>query len=318
MSINKISLIGAGNIGGTLAHIAMLKNLGDIILFDIIPGLPQDKALDISYCKPIEGLDNRIYGTNDYHNIIDSDIVVVSAGISYKSGIDKNDLLEINSRIMLTVGNAIKEYCPASFIICVTSPSEIMIKILQEASGVQNNMIIGVAGILNSARFCMYLAWKFNISVNNIQTYIIGNDEFIVPVISMTMINGISLQTIINKKKLDKIELDNIIDKITNNEKVFSNSLKNKYSYYASATSVILAAQSYLLDQKKILSCTVKLKVGQYTTKRPLFLTVLAKIGSNGVEEIIEINLTKEEEVKIQKCINFVIKLNNITDRLLH
>jgi len=315
--INKISLIGSGNMGGTLAHLAMLKNLGDIILFDIIEGLPQGKSLDLCQCKPIEGIDNRIFGTNDYSDIIDSNVIIVTAGVSYKTGISQNDLLEINARIMLTVGSAIREHCPEAFVVCITDPTDVMIRILQESSGVKDNMIVGIDGVLNSSRFCMHLAWEFDISINNIQTCILGNRR-LVPLIDMTTIGGMALKNILEDNKIKESRLNHIIERTKNGEKEITDLIKTHSSFYAPATAAISIITSYIFDQKRILNCTTKLKIGKYGISNSIFLTTPVKIGAAGVEEVFELKLSKQDQIKLKQSIDFTIELNNLADKLLH
>ncbi len=200
MSRRKISLIGAGNIGGTLAHLALLKNLGDVVLCDIAEGIPQGKALDLSQCCPIEGIDSNIIGTNNYKDIAGSDVVIVTAGIARKPGMSRDDLIGINAKVMQAVGNGIKEYCPNAFVICITNPLDVMVRLLQEASGLNNNMIVGMAGVLDSARFRTFLSFEFGVSIKEVQAYVLGgHGDTMVPLTGMSNIAGISLDTLVKK-----------------------------------------------------------------------------------------------------------------------
>ncbi|QQG46949.1 MAG: malate dehydrogenase [Candidatus Azosocius agrarius] len=312
MSKKKISLIGAGNIGGTLAHLSLLKRLGDVVLYDIVEGLPQGKALDLAQCGPIENYDNKIIGTNNYKDIANSDVIIVTAGVPRKPGMSRDDLLGINSKIMKTVGSAIKEYSPDSFVICTTNPLDVMVRILQDASNVHDTMIVGMAGILDSARFRTFLSWEFNVSVEQVQAYVLGgHGDTMVPLTEMSNIAGESLNSLIEKGKITSKRLDEIVDRTRKGGGEIVNLLKTGSAYYAPAASSILMAEAYLYDKKSILPCAAKLTSGQYGVSKSLFVGVPVKIGAKGVEEIIELNLTLEEKNMLKKSIDSVIELNN-------
>ncbi len=317
MSRRKIALIGAGNIGGTLAHLALLKDLGDVILCDIAEGIPQGKALDLSQCGPIEGLDAKITGTNDYKDLAGSDVVIVTAGIARKPGMSRDDLVGINAKVMQAVGQGIKQYCPKAFVICITNPLDIMVRLLQDASGIADNMIVGMAGVLDSARFRTFLAWEFGVSVKEVQAYVLGgHGDTMVPLTGMSNIAGVTLDTLVKEKKISQKRLDEIVDRTRKGGGEIVGLLKTGSAFYAPATSAISMAESYLLDKKRIVPCAAKLKVGQYGVQEPLFVGVPTKIGANGVEEIIELQLTATEQANLQKSIDAVTELNSAVDSM--
>ncbi|MDF2690210.1 MAG: mdh [Gammaproteobacteria bacterium] len=317
MARKKIALIGAGNIGGTLAHLALLKNLGDVVLFDIAEGIPQGKALDLAQCGPIEGFDACIKGTNDYKDIANADVVIVTAGVARKPGMSRDDLLAINAKVMKSVGEGIKQYCPKAFVICITNPLDIMVRLLQDFSGVADHMIVGMAGVLDSARFRTFLAWEFNVSVQQVQAYVMGgHGDSMVPLTGMSNIAGETLDQLVKKGKISQQRLDEIVDRTRKGGGEIVNLLKTGSAYYAPATSGIQMAEAYLYDKKAILPVAAKLKAGQYGIKEPLFVGVPAKIGAKGIEEVIEVALTDKEQNNLQVSINAVIELNQAADAL--
>lgn len=317
MAHKKIALIGAGNIGGTLAHLALSKGLGDVVLFDVVEGVPQGKALDLSQCGPIEGFDAKIVGTNQYKDIQDADVVIVTAGIPRKPGMSRDDLLAINAKVMKEVGAGIKQYCPKAFVICVTNPLDVMVKVLQDASGVSDQMIVGMAGVLDSARFRTFLAWEFGVSVEEVQAYVLGgHGDAMVPLVEKSNIAGVSLTDLVKQGKISQEKLDEIVKRTRNGGGEIVALLKTGSAFYAPATAAITMAESYLLDKKRILPCAAKLKTGQYGVKQPLFVGVPAKIGGNGVEEIVEVSLTEAERQNLQLSIDAVIELCAAADKL--
>jgi len=313
----KIALVGAGNIGGTLAHLALLKNLGDVVLFDIAEGIPQGKALDLAQCGPIEGIDGHIKGSNDYRDIAKADVVIVTAGIARKPGMSRDDLLAINAKVMKAVGEGIKTYCPNAFVICITNPLDIMVRLLQNFSGTPDHMIVGMAGVLDSARFRAFLAAEFNVSVKQVQAYVMGgHGDSMVPLTGMSNIAGESLDALVQKGKITQQRLDEIVDRTRKGGGEIVNLLKTGSAYYAPATSAIEMAASYLLDKKEILPVAAKINPGQYGVKQALFVGVPAKIGANGVEEIIEVKLNDKEKANLQVSIAAVEELNAAADKL--
>ncbi|MCS5710025.1 malate dehydrogenase [Candidatus Berkiella aquae] len=310
MARAKIGLIGAGNIGGTLAHLILQKKLGDVVLYDIAEGTPQGKALDLAQCGPIDGFDATVMGTNDYKDIAGCDVVIVTAGIPRKPGMSRDDLLAINGKVMKAVGEGIKQYCPKAFVICVTNPLDVMVKVLQDAAGVPDNMIVGMAGVLDSSRFRTFLAWELGVSINQVQAYVLGgHGDAMVPLVGMSNVAGVSLQELVKKGTMSQAKLDEIVTRTRNGGGEIVGLLKTGSAFYAPATAAISMAQAYLQDTKAILPCAAKLKVGQYGVKQPLFVGVPAKIGGKGVEQIIEVTLNDAEQKNLQVSIDAVIEL---------
>lgn len=317
MQRKKIALIGAGNIGGTLAHLALSKHLGDIVLFDVVEGVPQGKALDLAQCAPIEGFDATVTGTNQYKDIANADVVIVTAGVARKPGMSRDDLLAINTKVMKDVGAGIKQNCPKAFVICVTNPLDVMVKVLQDASQVPDNMIVGMAGVLDSARFRTFLAWEFNVCVKDVQAYVLGgHGDSMVPLIGMSNIAGVSLVDLVKQNKITQAKLDEIVKRTRNGGGEIVALLKTGSAFYAPASAAIEMAQAYLLDKKSIIPCAAKLKEGQYGVKKPLFVGVPAKIGGKGVEQVYEVTLTEAERQNLQLSIDAVIELCDAADKL--
>lgn len=317
MARAKLALIGAGNIGGTLAHLILMKQLGDVVLFDIAEGIPQGKALDLAQCGPIEQVDVRITGTNDYETMVDADVVIVTAGVPRKPGMSRDDLLATNSKVMKTVGANIKRYCPQAFIICITNPLDVMVKILHEASGVPDNMIVGMAGVLDSARFRSFLAAELNVSVEQVQAYVLGgHGDSMVPLVKMSNVAGQSLEDLVKEGVLTSARLDEIVKRTRNGGGEIVGLLKSGSAFYAPASAAITMAEAYLLDKKAILPCAAKLQVGQYGVPKPLFVGVPVKIGANGVEAIYEVPLSENEQKNLQISIQAVIELCDAAEKL--
>lgn len=317
MAKKKIALIGAGNIGGTLALLALHKNLGDVVLFDITEGVPQGKALDLLQCGPIEGFDCQVKGTNDYKDIAGSDVVIVTAGIPRKPGMSRDDLLSINAKVMKSVGEGIKAYAPNAFVICITNPLDVMVKVLQDACGIPDHKIIGMAGVLDSARFRTFLAQEFNTSVDQVQAYVLGgHGDTMVPLTGLSNIAGISLDRLVEMGKITKARLDEIVARTRSGGGEIVALLKTGSAFYAPAASAIYMAESYLLDKKRIVPCATKLKVGQYGIKESMFVGAPAKIGANGVEEIVEVALTAQEQANLDVSIQAVQELNQAVSNL--
>ena len=317
MARKKISLIGAGNIGGTLAHLALLKGLGDVVLFDIVEGLPQGKALDLSQSGPVEGFDATIVGTNEYADLKNSDVVIVTAGVPRKPGMSRDDLLGINTKISRQVGAGIKEYCPDAFIITTTNPLDVMVSIQQKASGLPGNMVVGMAGVLDSARFRTFLAWEFGVSVNQVNAYVLGgHGDGMVPLTGMSNIAGVSLDRLVEQGKISAQRLEEIVDRTRKGGGEIVGLLKTGSAYYTPAASSISMAESYLFDKKNIYPCAALVADGQYGIAEPLYLGVPAKIGAKGVEEVIEVPLTDKERKDLQVSIDAVVELNNAVKSL--
>lgn len=318
MTRKKIALIGAGNIGGTLAQLITLKGLADVVLFDIAEGVPQGKALDIAQCGPIFGTDVRVVGTNQYQDIQDADVVIVTAGIARKPGMSRDDLLATNAKVMKTVGNAIREYCPHAFVICVTNPLDVMVKVLQDYSEIPDSHMIGMAGVLDSARFRSFLAWEFGVSVQQVQAYVLGgHGDSMVPLTALSNIAGITLDTLVTEAKLSQARLDAIVDRTRKGGGEIVGLLKTGSAFYAPAAAAFSMMEAFLKDTKNILPCAAKLKPGQYGVKEPLFIGVPVKIGSSGIEEIIEVRLTETEKQNLALSIQTVMELNQAVSKLL-
>jgi len=317
MARKKIALIGAGNIGGTLAHLALLKQLGDVVLFDIAEGMPQGKALDLAQCAPVEGFDASVKGTNSYADIKDADVVIVTAGVPRKPGMSRDDLLSINAKVMKDVGTGIKENCPNAFVICITNPLDIMVRLLQDFSGLPDNKIVGMAGVLDSSRFRTFLAWEFGVSINQVQAYVLGgHGDTMVPLTGMSNIAGVSLDEMVANGTITAERLEEIVDRTRKGGGEIVGLLKTGSAFYAPATSAIQMAQSYLYDKKNILPCAAKLTKGQYGVDEHLFVGVPAKIGAKGIEEVMEVALTETEQAGLQKSIDAVKGLNAAADEL--
>lgn len=317
MERRKIALIGSGNIGGTLAHLCILKNLGDVIMFDITEGVPQGKALDLLQSAAAEDRDIKISGTNDYKDIAGAEVVIVTAGVPRKPGMSRDDILEINAKVMKQVGEGIKKYCPNAFVICITNPLDVMVRILADFSGVPDNKIIGMAGVLDSSRFRCFLAMEFGVSVEDVNAYVIGgHGDSMVPLTGMSTVAGITLSEWVKRKRITQEKLDAIVKRTREGGGEILGLLKTGSAFYAPASSALVMAESYLLDKKGIFPAAAKLKVGQYGVKEPLFVGVPIKIGGKGVEEIIELELTEAERSNLEISIKAVIELNQAADKL--
>ncbi|WP_067732323.1 malate dehydrogenase [Novosphingobium naphthalenivorans] len=308
MARKKIALIGAGNIGGTLAHLAAQKELGDIVLFDIMDGVPQGKALDLSQCGPVEGFDAKITGTSDYADIAGADVVIVTAGVPRKPGMSRDDLLGINLKVMKAVGEGIKANCPDAFVICITNPLDAMVWALREFSGLPHNKVVGMAGVLDSARFSTFLAWEFGVSVRDVTSFVLGgHGDTMVPVVEYSTVKGIPVPDLIKMGKTTQERIDEIVKRTANGGGEVVALLKTGSAFYAPAASAISMAESYLGDQKRILPCAAYLD-GQYGVDG-LYVGVPVMIGKDGVEQIIEIELNETAKAGLQVSIDAVKEL---------
>ncbi len=304
----KIALVGAGNIGGTLAHLAALKGLGDIVLFDVAEGIPQGKALDLSQCGPVEGFDASITGSNDYKDIAGADVVIVTAGVARKPGMSRDDLLGINLKVMKAVGEGIKANCPDAFVICITNPLDAMVWALREFSGLPHNKVVGMAGVLDSARFATFLAWEFGVSVKDVNAFVLGgHGDTMVPVLSYSTISGIPVHDLARIKGVDAGRLDEIVKRTRGGGGEIVGLLKTGSAFYAPATSAIAMAEAYLYDQKRILP------VAAYVDRKygldGLYVGVPAVIGAGGIEEVVEIALSDEEKANLKVSTDAVEEL---------
>ena len=317
MQRKKIALIGAGNIGGTLAHLCLLKGLGDVVLFDIADGIPQGKALDLSQCGPISAFDFNVTGTTDYKDIEGADVVIVTAGVARKPGMSRDDLLGINNKVMTSVGEGIKQNCPKAFVICVTNPIDVMVGQLQKASGISDNMIVGMAGVLDSARFRTFLAQELKVSVDQVQAFVVGgHGDSMVPLTGMSNVAGITLETLVEQGKISRERLDQIVERTQKGGGEIVAHLKTGSAYYTPATAAVAMAEAYLFDKHNIYPCAVKVTDGQYGIGDPLFVGLPTKIGGTGVEEIVDVPLTENERKKLQISIDLVRELNSAVENL--
>lgn len=308
MARKKIALIGAGMIGGTLAHLAAKKEMGDIVLFDIAEGIPQGKALDLAQCGPIEGFDANIKGTNDYADIAGADVIIVTAGVPRKPGMSRDDLLGINLSVMKAVGEGIKAHAPEAFVICITNPLDAMVWALREFSGLPHNKVVGMAGVLDSARFATFLAWEFGVSVKDVNAFVLGgHGDTMVPVLEYSTISGIPVTDLVKMGKSSTERLNEIVARTRSGGGEIVGLLKTGSAYYAPATSAIAMAEAYLGDQKRILPCAVYVD-GQYGLDG-LYVGVPVVIGAGGAEEVIEIALDAEAKANFQVSVDAVKEL---------
>ncbi|MGD9664682.1 MAG: malate dehydrogenase [Novosphingobium sp.] len=308
MARKKIALIGAGNIGGTLAHLAAQKELGDVVLFDIAEGIPQGKALDLSQCGPVQGFDAKVTGTNDYKDIAGADVIIVTAGVPRKPGMSRDDLLGINLKVMKSVGEGIKENAPDAFVICITNPLDAMVWALREYSGLPANKVVGMAGVLDSARFATFLAWEFNTSVRDVNAFVLGgHGDTMGPVLSYSTISGIPVLDLVAQGRSTKEKVDAIVQRTRSGGGEIVGLLKTGSAFYAPAASAISMAEAYLNDQRRILPCAAHL-TGEYGVDG-LYVGVPAVIGAGGIEEVVEIALNDEEKGNLQVSIDAVKEL---------
>jgi malate dehydrogenase len=310
MARKKIALIGAGMIGGTLAHLAAKKEMGDIVLFDIAEGMPQGKALDLAQCGPVEGFDAAIKGTNDYADIAGADVVIVTAGVPRKPGMSRDDLLGINLGVMKAVGAGIKQYAPDAFVICITNPLDAMVWALREFSGLPAHKVVGMAGVLDSARFATFLAWEFGVSVKDVNAFVLGgHGDTMVPVTSYTTVSGIPVDDLVAMGKSSKARIDDIVARTRSGGGEIVGLLKTGSAYYAPATSAIAMAEAYLGDQKRILPVASYVD-GKYGLDG-LYVGVPTVIGAGGAEEVIEIALDDEAKA------NFAVSVDAVKELLV-
>lgn len=312
---NKIALVGAGMIGATLAHLISLRELGDSVLFDVAEGMPQGKALDMSQSGAVEGFDCKISGTQDYASIQDSDCVIITAGVPRKPGMSRDDLIGINSKIISTVAVNIKKYCPNAFVIVITNPLDAMVQLLRDVSGLPAHMVVGMAGVLDSSRFKHFLAERLNVSVEDIQAMVMGgHGDTMVPLPRYTTVGGIPLPDIIKLGWMSQSELDAMVKRTANGGAEVVNLLKTGSAYYGPASSAVAMAESFLKDKKRLLPCAAQLN-GEYGVKG-LYVGVPCIIGKQGVEKIVELNLTKDEKSMFEKSVSAVKELVAITAKL--
>ena len=310
MARNKIALIGSGQIGGTLAHLAGLKELGDIVLFDIAEGMPQGKALDLAESSPVDGFDAALSGTNTYEAIEGADVVIVTAGVPRKPGMSRDDLLEINLKVMEQVGAGIRKYAPDAFVICITNPLDAMVWALQKFSGLPANKVVGMAGVLDSARFRYFLADEFKVSVEDVTAFVLGgHGDTMVPLTRYSTVAGVPLTDLVKMGWLTADRLEEIVQRTRDGGAEIVGLLKTGSAFYAPASSAIAMAESYLKDKKRVLPCAAHLD-GQYGQK-DMYVGVPTVIGANGIERIIEIDLNSDEKAMFDKS---VASVNGLVD----
>lgn len=305
MARNKIALIGAGNIGGTLAHLAGLKELGDVVMFDIMDGVPKGKALDQAQSSAIEGYDAKLTGTKNYSAIKGADVIIVTAGVARKPGMSRDDLLGINVSVMKQVGEGIKKFAPKAFVICVTNPLDAMVWALREASGLPPHMVVGMAGVLDSARFRYFLAEEFNISVEDVTAFVLGgHGDSMVPLVRYSTVAGIPLPDLIKMKWTTQAKIDQIVQRTRDGGAEIVGLLKTGSAYYAPASAAIQMAESFLKDKKRVLPCAAHLK-GEYGVK-DIYVGVPVVIGAKGVERVVEIKLDSAEKALFNNSVKAV------------
>ena len=308
MARHKIALIGAGNIGGTLAHLALTRDLGDVVLFDVVEGVPQGKALDLNQCGPVEGRDGNLKGTNDYADIAGADVCIVTAGVARKPGMSRDDLLGINLKVMKAVGEGIKAHAPDAFVICITNPLDAMVWALREFSGLPHNKVVGMAGVLDSARFRHFLAEEFGVSKQDVTAFVLGgHGDTMVPVIEYSTVAGIPIPALIKMGWSTQERIDAIVQRTRSGGGEIVALLKTGSAYYAPATSGIEMAEAYLKDQKRLLPCAAYLQ-GQYG-QNDLYVGVPVVIGAGGVEKIVEIELNAEAKQNFKVSVDAVREL---------
>ena len=305
MARAKIALIGAGNIGGTLAHLAAIKELGDVVMFDIAEGLPQGKALDIAESGPAEGFDAAMSGTQDYADIAGADVCIVTAGVARKPGMSRDDLLGINLKVMKSVGEGIAAHAPNAFVICITNPLDAMVWALREFSGLPHNMVCGMAGVLDSARFRHFLASEFNVSMRDVTAFVLGgHGDTMVPLVRYSTVAGIPLPDLVKMGWTSQEKLDAIVQRTRDGGAEIVGLLKTGSAFYAPATSAIEMAEAFLNDQKRVLPCAAYVD-GAYGLNG-FYVGVPTVIGAGGVERVVEISMNKDEQTMFDNSVNAV------------
>ena len=304
----KITLIGAGQIGGTLAHLIVLKKLGDVVLFDIAEGLAKGKALDIAQSSPVHNFDNKIIGTNNYKDIKNSDVIIITAGVPRKPGMNRDDLLSINLKIIKEVADGIKKNSPNAFVICITNPLDVIVMALQKYSGLPKNKVVGMAGILDSSRFIYFLSQELKVPVSKIESFVLGgHGDTMVAMVNHTKIDGTPLTDIVKQGKIEKKVLDQIINRTKNGGAEIVKFLEKGSAFYAPAASGVSMAESYIFNKKNQLPCAAFLN-GEYGVNN-LYAGVPVVIGNGGVEKVIELKLSEEERNNFNKSIKAVREL---------
>ncbi len=312
----KIALVGAGNIGGTLAHLIGLKELGDIILIDVADGMPQGKALDLVQSSTIESFNASIKGSTNYKEMKNADVVIVTAGFQRRPGMTRDDLVEKNSSIVQQVGKGIKKYCPKAFVICITNPLDAMVSILQKHAGLKTNMCVGMAGVLDSARLKYFLSNEFGVSVQDVNAFVLGgHGDTMVPLIRYSTVSGVPVPELIKLKWTTQKKIDAIIERTRDGGGEIGRLMKTASAFYAPASSAIAMAESYLKDNKRVLPCAAYLN-GEYGVKG-LYVGVPVVIGKKGVEKIVELKLNSTEKKQFNDSVKAVRNLTNLAAKLI-
>tara|TARA_Y100000591_G_scaffold217799_1_gene189346 strand:+ start:7619 stop:8575 length:957 start_codon:yes stop_codon:yes gene_type:complete len=311
----KITLIGAGQIGGTLAHLIALKELADVVLFDVADGLAKGKALDIAQSSPVNGFNIKLTGTDNYEDTKNSDVIIITAGVPRKPGMTRDDLLGINLKIIKQVAEGIKNTSPNAFVICITNPLDVIVMALQKYSGLPKNKVVGMAGILDSSRFIYFLSQELNVPVQEISSFVLGgHGDSMVAMIGSTQIKGKKIMDLVRDGKIKQEKLNEIIDRTKKGGAEIVKYLEKGSAFYAPAASGVQMAESYLKDQKKQLPCAAYLN-GEFGVKN-LYVGVPVIIGKNGVEKVIEINLNEEEKKNFDNSIKAVRDLYSAAQKI--
>ena len=315
MARAKIGLVGAGMIGGTLAHLAGLKELGDIVLIDVADGIPQGKGLDLAESSPVEMFDAKYTGSTDYAALEGCDVVIVTAGVPRKPGMSRDDLIGINSGIIRTAGQGIKKHAPNSFVIVITNPLDAMVDVMQKTTGFAPEKVVGMAGVLDSARFRYFLAEEFGVSVEDVTAFVLGgHGDTMVPLTRYSTVAGIPLPDLVVMGWTTQEKLDKIVQRTRDGGAEIVGLLKTGSAYYAPASSAIVMAESYLKDKKRVLPCAARLN-GEYGVKG-LYIGVPVVIGAKGVEKIVEIKLNAEEQKMFEHSVNAVKDLVSAAEKV--
>ncbi|HVR65964.1 MAG TPA: malate dehydrogenase [Verrucomicrobiae bacterium] len=315
MSRKRIALIGAGNIGGTLALLVGLKELGDVILFDIVDGIPQGKALDLAQASPIEGFDASLRGTSNYADIAGADVAIVTAGVPRKPGMSRDDLIGINTKVVREVGQALRTHCPNAFVIVITNPLDVMVWVMREATGFPHNRVVGMAGVLDTARFRFFLAEEFKVSVEDVSAFVLGgHGDTMVPLIRYSTVAGIPVPDLVKKGWSTKERIDAIVQRTRDGGAEIVGLLKTGSAFYAPAAAAVQMAESYLLDKKRVLPCAAHLN-GEYGVK-DLYVGVPVILGAGGVERVVEIDLDASERAMFEKSVSAVRGLIDVVRKI--
>ncbi|MBN35940.1 MAG: malate dehydrogenase [Rhodospirillaceae bacterium] len=316
MARNKIALIGAGQIGGTLAHLVGLKELGDVVLFDIVDGVPQGKALDLQQSSAVEGFNADLSGANDYSAIAGADVVIVTAGVARKPGMSRDDLIGINAKVISQVGAGIAEHAPGAFVICITNPLDVMVYHLQRSSGLPAERVVGMAGVLDSSRFRTFLAEEMNVSIEDVSAMVMGgHGDTMVPLVRYSTVGGIPLPDLVEMGWMTQTRLDDIVQRTRDGGAEIVGLLKTGSAFYAPASSAISMAEAYLKDKKRVLPCAAQL-LGEYGVDG-LYVGVPCVIGAGGVERVVEVSLNETEQGMFDHSVDAVKGLIEALDNIL-